>query len=349
MRQRCAEKPRGPVDPTTGMLVAMIQTLCEGGELPACEQLAVINQCLVDSPFPMQVLSPTPDGFRATIRQLDLASVNVTEFRCSPAEVRRTSRHIRAADPNLYAVVYALQGRLTMSHRGHSVEHAPGELSLGDSSHPFALRTAEDTTIIRVELPMSLLPFTPSRIDRVMPLRLPSSSGLGALFAQSLARVISDATLYAPADAPRLGSIMVDLLTATLAHELEAERDVPDESRQRALLFRVDSFVERHLGDPDLSPRSIAAALHISVGYLHRLFGTRGTTVAASIRRRRLERARRDLADPSLLGIPIHRIAARWGFADHATFTRAFKSTYQVAPSDLRHPTDPRSQFRLLE
>lgn len=314
----------------------MIRTVCESDGLPASERLALINHCLVSSSFPMQVHSPSPDGFRVRIRELDLATVTVTEYRSSPAEIRRTSRHIRAADPGLYAIVFSLQGRLAMSHRGRSVEQTPGELSLGDSSHPFALRTGEDTTIIRAELPMSLLPLARDRIERLMPLRLPGTTGPSALLAQSLAHVVTDATSYRPADASRLGSIVVDLLTATVAHELEAERDVPDDSRRRALLLRIDRFVEQHLTDPDLSPGTIAAAHHISVSYLHRLFSTRQTTVAASIRRRRLERARRDLADPALAGVPVHRIAARWGFADHPTFTRAFAATYDVAPSDLR-------------
>jgi AraC-like DNA-binding protein len=87
------------------------------------------------------------------------------------------------------------------------------------------------------------------------------------------------------------------------------------------------------------APATIAAAHHIWVSHLHRLFGPRGTTVAAWIRRQRLERARRDLADPALRNVPVHRIAARWGFKGHSSFTRAFRAAYDTAPQDYRRAT----------
>ncbi|MFD0385553.1 helix-turn-helix domain-containing protein [Streptomyces stramineus] len=58
----------------------------------------------------------------------------------------------------------------------------------------------------------------------------------------------------------------------------------------------------------------MAAAHHISLSYLHRLFETEATTVAAWIRHQRLERARHDLGDTTQRHIPVHAIAARWGF-----------------------------------
>jgi AraC-like DNA-binding protein len=82
----------------------------------------------------------------------------------------------------------------------------------------------------------------------------------------------------------------------------------------------------------------IAAAHHISLSYLHRIFQQRsqGETVAAWIRNRRLEGARRDLADPSLHGTPIHAIAARWGFPRASDFTRAFRAIHGQSPREFR-------------
>lgn len=163
--------------------------------------------------------------------------------------------------------------------------------------------------------------------------------------AHALLSSVTDAGCQGPADASRLGSIVVDLVSAVLARRLEAGRGVPDDAYQRTLVLQIESFIERQLGNPDLSPRTIAVHHHISVSHLHRLFRARGTTVARSIRQRRLERARRDLSDPALHGVPIHRIATRWGFADHATFTRAFTSLYDSSPSEHRHrPLDGRDR-----
>jgi hypothetical protein len=46
------------------------------------------------------------------------------------------------------------------------------------------------------------------------------------------------------------------------------------------LLTRIYAFIQQHLGDPELSPGAVAAAHHISVSYLHKLFHAEGATVA---------------------------------------------------------------------
>jgi AraC-like DNA-binding protein len=48
------------------------------------------------------------------------------------------------------------------------------------------------------------------------------------------------------------------------------------------------AFIQEHLGDPELRPAEIAAAYHISLRLLHKLFQEQGTTVAGWIRTRRL-------------------------------------------------------------
>jgi AraC-like DNA-binding protein len=58
--------------------------------------------------------------------------------------------------------------------------------------------------------------------------------------------------------------------------------------------------------------------------------------VASYIRDQRLENARRDLADPALRAMPVHTVAARWGFPRAAEFTRAFRTAHGVPPSELR-------------
>jgi AraC-like DNA-binding protein len=59
--------------------------------------------------------------------------------------------------------------------------------------------------------------------------------------------------------------------------------------------------------------------------------------VSAWIRRQRLEHARRDLSDPFLRTVRVHRIARHWGFTHHAAFTRAFRTAYGIPPSEFRH------------
>ena len=98
-------------------------------------------------------------------------------------------------------------------------------------------------------------------------------------------------------------------------------------------------FIEEHLGEADLAPAQIAAAHHISLRQLHKLFHASGTTVAGWIRQRRLERCGHDLRDPRWSGRPVAAIGARWGYPDPAHFSRLFKAAYGVGPRDYRAST----------
>jgi len=98
----------------------------------------------------------------------------------------------------------------------------------------------------------------------------------------------------------------------------------------------VQAFIQQNLGDPQLSPGAIATAHHISLRSLHQLFHDEGLTVAGWIRQRRLERCRRDLTDPGLAARPVAAIAATWGFASAADFSRAFRATHGMPPAEYR-------------
>ena len=128
----------------------------------------------------------------------------------------------------------------------------------------------------------------------------------------------------------------LDVLATRLARELGGDRWVSPETRRRELQLRIHAFIQEHLGDPELSPAAIAAANHISLRLLHKLFQEQGQTVAGWIRARRLERCRRDLLDPAQAACPVAAVAARWGFRSAIHFSRLFRATYGLPPHEYR-------------
>jgi AraC-like DNA-binding protein len=146
---------------------------------------------------------------------------------------------------------------------------------------------------------------------------------------------------FTPAQASRLTTVAMEVLAVRLAHEVNSSQSLPPDTRRRALLTTIHAFIQRHMGDPDLSPETIAAAHHISLRLLHKLFNEEGETVAGWIRTRRLEGTRRDLADPAQATRPVAALAAHWGFRDATSFSRTFRAAYGLPPHQYRLTSNP--------
>jgi AraC-like DNA-binding protein len=161
--------------------------------------------------------------------------------------------------------------------------------------------------------------------------RMDGRSGSGALLSAFLTALAANLDSVLPQEEAGISSAVGDLVTAVLCANQRCPEDL-----KSVLVTRIRRFVDAELADPELSPAGIAAAHHISVRQLHRLFEHEGTTVAELIRTRRLENCRHDLADPVLREMSITAVAARWGIPDAARFSRIFRAAYGVSPRQYR-------------
>jgi AraC-like DNA-binding protein len=133
---------------------------------------------------------------------------------------------------------------------------------------------------------------------------------------------------------------MVGVATTQLVRALltsAAEHDNEPLAMADVLFSRITWYMRRHLTDPGLSPARIAAAHHVSVRYLYKLFADRHRSLEQWLITERLNGAARQLRDPASKHLPIAAVAARWGFDDAAHFTRRFRTTYGVPPREWRH------------
>jgi AraC-like DNA-binding protein len=102
------------------------------------------------------------------------------------------------------------------------------------------------------------------------------------------------------------------------------------------LFRRIQAFIVLRLPDPGLTPAVIATAHHISARTLHRVFRAHQSTVSGTIRTLRLEHCRAELLDPRSVVRSVNAVGRRWGFADPAHFTRAFKGAFGMSPAAYR-------------
>lgn len=254
----------------------------------------------------------------------------------TPHSVHRTRGLIRRESPELYRVVLAMSGSLLVAQDGRSARLRQGEFVIYDFCRPYELRYDAPVHLAVFSLPRSSIAVPAGTVAHLTATPVATDTGAGSLTVPLLRRVTADLDDYRPASAARLATVVTDLISTTIAERAERLDVIPEDARDRTLLLRIHAFVEQHLGDPALTPSTLAAAHHVSLRQLHRLFEPENMTVAAWIRHRRLERCRRELGDPSARNTPVSVVCARWGFANLAHFSRLFSRTYGVSPAEYR-------------
>jgi AraC-like DNA-binding protein len=312
--------------------------------VPAHDRFDYFRDVAASTPVPLEIRGER--GSRCNVRMeiLELGASTLSTMTArddTRLELYRTPRLIRRSDPGAYRLLLNVQGRIELVQEGRQAHLTAGQMALYDISRPFhgwRQATRGSCQLVMLTVPHSLLPPPSRSIRQLIGAKLASRTGVGALVVDHLTRMATDADSYTPADRGRLARVSLDLLDALVAHELDtaATAAADPESSRRVLLLRVHAFIDQRLSDSALSPEAVAAAHHVSLRSLQKLFQAEGITVAAWIRRRRLARCRDDLADASLWAQPIHRIGARWGFSDPGQFSRVFRDRYGMCPREWR-------------
>ncbi|MER6348081.1 AraC family transcriptional regulator [Streptomyces sp. NPDC001595] len=318
------------------------ESVLRTADLPVGERFAAWTERLGRTHAPMRLDSDNTADYHGYQRLIALGEVTVWPATFDHLVFRRTPDLVRLSDPEVYHLSLLVDGEGEASWGRRRVAYRVHDIHVNSSSQAYDIATGPaPVTLVGVEIPRSCVALPPHAAHRVVGSHVSGREGMGALLAQFLLQLAADTGPYRPLDAPRLGTVLTDLVTAVLAHTLEDEPRLPEETHARTLVLRVKAFVRRHLADPELTPGRIAAAHHISRSYLYRLFQAEGLSVASYIRDQRLRAAHRDLLDPALRGLPVHAVAARWGYPRPAEFTRAFRAAYGIPPSELRRQAAP--------
>jgi AraC-like DNA-binding protein len=320
-----------------------MSTVIRTDQVPAADRVDFVEDMAASMWVPMKIrpLHEADTNFCGEFRASGLGAMQVVVMEVMPADVRRTPELICQADPDMVKMVLICGGNsCVVEQGGRQAQVSAGDLSCYDTRRPYKVTIGVDgnrpTQVMTFMFPPSMLPLCRSRLKDLTAIRIPASAGVGDLTSQFLLQLARNIDHYSPAEAARLSTAALEVLATRLAGEMDIRDWGTPEDRRHALLTTIQAFIQRHLGDPGLSPAMIAAAHHVSLRSLHQLFHDEGLTVAGWIRRRRLEGCRRDLSDPALDSRPVAAIAARWGFSSPGDFSRAFRAAHGLPPAEYR-------------
>jgi AraC-like DNA-binding protein len=237
----------------------------------------------------------------------------------------------RAGGAGTLWLTYVVQGEATATSGRRRESLSTGDLAIWPGERPVALHVAEHLHLLAMALPPARWAHLVSLDEDGPCIRICHDSPIGPMLAgffDGLGRRLPDID-------EQHGAIVVDMAQALLTRWLDGQRALPAATAPHPMLARVLAHADAHLGDPDLTPQSLAAAHGMSVRSLHLLFEREGLKVAQWIRDRRLERCRDTLARPDWQGRIID-LALQWGFNDPSHFSRIFRQRYGRAPRQAR-------------
>jgi AraC-like DNA-binding protein len=276
-----------------------------------------------------------PTAFSGRVRRIDLGTLRLAEICASASRINRTQLHISHATEAPYVMRLVLSGELASVQMGVEVRQKPGDFVLYDTSRPYQMLVPNKTKILSIRIPQEqLLRYFPCP-ETVAGVVLSGSSETGKIALRFLKGFWFDSgSAILGSSAPRIADIALQLIASCYAMLPNADTG----GSRQVVRHRVAILmhIEEHLCDPDLSPTSIAAALNLSPGYVHKLFADNSDSIARLIIKRRLERCRDAFDDRLQRGRSVTDIAFAFGFNSLAHFSRVFRERFGVSPREYR-------------
>jgi AraC-like DNA-binding protein len=300
-------------------------------EVVAEERFAFWAQTSAEIFEPLDLRAPRTATFSARLARHELGPLAVDEMAADASVATRTPDAIRRQDPEHLSLMLQLRGECFIAQDDRDSVLRPGDLTVWHSSHPFRVGGDAAFEVLMVRVPHGLLGSQSRRLGRATALRVAAAGPIAGVLRPYLVGLAAGlgAGAFDPVARGHLACGLLDLLPM-----LSGWTPAPS-SRSDDLRARLHAYIDAHLFDPHLTPDRVARAHFVSRSRLDRLFAD-GPGVQATIRRRRLERCRRDLADPALAHLSVLDIATRWGFASASHFSHAFRAAFGLSPREFR-------------
>jgi AraC-like DNA-binding protein len=275
------------------------------------------------------------EGLLARQVNLELDGVRVADIAGNAHVVERAPGLVRSQPKDATFVSTLLEGEAFFHSAGGTVHLRAGDLLVYATDRPYLFGFGTAMRQVLVDVPRPLFAERCGVADLSRPVKVAGSGeGAAGLAVRALSRrllgLVDD-----PAHTPVAAQAAArDELLELMRTALTGTGSAAGTSH----LLAAKEHIHARLQDPGLCGDQVARAVGVTVRHLNRAFATEGTTVAQYVQGRRLDCARVDLTATSMAGSRIADVAARWGFASQAHFTRLFRARFGCTPSEIRPP-----------
>lgn len=243
-------------------------------------------------------------------------------------------------DIHVVKIVFPLRGGIILQQGDEMTSVHTGQWCLYERWQTLRAASGEAAELLAVMAPRVTLNSRGFELAQHILRPYTVMGGVSQVLLQTLVSALENLDSIAESTAEDIGNVLIDLIQLALKERIPERRLVTSRQTMRQ---RIERYIRRNLRDPELSLDKIAAGLHCSKRYLHRVFSAECETLGTYIRNARLERVATDLVRPDLLNHAITEIAFDWGFNNSAHFSRVFKEKYGISPRAFRNAGTARS------
>ncbi len=284
----------------------------------------------------VDVKATDPERYRGFIREAKFGDVVLTDILLSEQRIRRNRQHISQLDKECYYLQLIHKGRISVVQRGETRHSNAARGAVFSAAEQYELHAQGDVRSFYLEIPRDEFAQRFPRERIPVSASLNTTTGLGRIATEFCASLASEGSKLAADVRGGLGNQLMDLLAFSLLTS-EGDMTSAEGSVRRARLRSVQTWIEAHLSDPNLSLERVATANTMSLRYLHMLFEAEEMSASEWIWNRRLQLAYDCLARSD--GRTITAIAYDNGFNSSAHFSTLFRRKYGVSPRDILRGT----------
>jgi AraC-like DNA-binding protein len=272
-------------------------------------------------------------GFGATVRGWHLGHLLISAVEFDGQRFVRDRRKTIADGLDHYLVQLYATGGLVGEAADRGRELRGGDIQILDLTQSNLTQAAPSSTVAIV-VPREML-------DQAMPapgdlhgLILRANTGMGGLLGDYMRSLVARADAMTMAEAPLVAQATTDMIAACFQSTAETAERARD-AIERTMRQRIQHHIAANLDSPALQAEALCAQFRISRSQLYRLFEPLGG-VAHYVQEQRLTRACAELCNPAHDHRRIYEIAFALGFSSEAHFSRVFRATFGLSPSDVR-------------
>ncbi len=311
-----------------------MKSMITTAETPRHDRSRHWHEAIASAYFPLDLTFAQTDNFTGDLMIWELGDVSLSRLASAALQYRRLPKHLKAERDEHFLITIPIRSQVNFSQCGKEVYCQPGGFFLERSHEPYEFWHDDFADLWVMKVQSQELASQIRQPDRFCSMQFNAAEGAGGLFSDMLQLIPGRFNAMTPEVRQAVGKQLIDLLVLSLKAD-ERTLTSGSSSVRAAHLTRIEAYVRRNLHNPDLDPETIARACGMSTRYLHELFRDTNQTLGSWVRDQRLTACRIALADVSNRQT-VAEIAYRFGFSDHAQFSRAFKAHFNVTPKEFR-------------